>query len=139
MISTSSYGSLRNCLIKSNDPRKQNLWTITHTIQSTLTRRKEKTEIPKNACQQAFFLRPLLSFKKVSTVIAFTRYLLIVTALLRQHKSALRPFEQARCSKGESSDGLLPPTRLYETYIQVYICTRFTCRFLIYLKRDRLR
>lgn len=32
---------------------------------------------------------PPLSFKKVSTTIAFTRYLLIVTALLRPHKSAV--------------------------------------------------
>lgn len=32
---------------------------------------------------------PPLSFKKVSTTIAFTRYLLIVTALLRRHKSAV--------------------------------------------------
>lgn len=41
----------------------------------------------KGADDGVLSLSPPLSFKKVSTAIAFTRYLLIVTALLRRHKS----------------------------------------------------
>lgn len=49
---------------------------------------KRKTETLKGTDATTFSLSPPLSFKKVSTAIAFTRYLLIVTALLRRHKSA---------------------------------------------------
>ena len=72
---------------------------------------------------------PPLSFKKVSTTIAFTRYLLIVTALLRRHKSAVYDRLSGHDGvRGIPPAGLLPPMRLYDvvlhTYIYIYIYTQ---------------
>lgn len=72
---------------------------------------------------------PPLSFKKVSTTIAFTRYLLIVTALLRRHKSAVYDRLSGHDGvRGIPPAGLLPPMRLYDvvlhTYIYIYIHAR---------------
>lgn len=103
----SSYSGGHNCLIKSNgSKRKCNLWPITeppslrrrpvgrrrkwlgrHLSSAPRPGRRRPPFIPVLAASSSFI--PPLSFKKVSTTIAFTRYLLIVTALLRRHKSAV--------------------------------------------------
>lgn len=65
---------------------------------------------------------PPLSFKKVSTTIAFTRYLLIVTALLRRHKSAVYDRLSGHDGvRGIPPAGLLPSMRLYDVVVHVYI------------------
>ena len=77
---------------------------------------------------------PPLSFKKVSTTIAFTRYLLIVTALLRRHKSAVYDRLSGHDGvRGIPPAGLLPPMRLYDvvlhTYIYIYTRKKDLCWF----------
>lgn len=64
---------------------------------------------------------PPLSFKKVSTTIAFTRYLLIVTALLRRHKSAVYDRLSGHDGVRGIPPGLLPSMRLYDVVVHVYI------------------
>lgn len=77
-----------NCPIENNDSRVNKIYGQSYCcylidVQRVWHERKRR-------CWRApaFSLSPPLSFKKVSTAIAFTRYLLIVTALLRRHKSA---------------------------------------------------
>jgi len=66
-----------------------------------------------------FSLNPPLSFKKVSTAIAFTRYLLIVTALLRRHKST----GYDHLSGHSAVRGNLPMDYYLRRDCTMYICT----------------
>jgi len=74
-----------NCPIRNNDSRVNKIYGQSYRCYLVDVQR-----IRHERCWRApaFSLSPPLSFKKVSTAIAFTGYLLIVTALLRRHKSA---------------------------------------------------